>query len=105
MVFLKEIFEKVEFEKKSADNKKNPERLPSRQRAYIYEPRHEISNNVVCVASKASDQPSLTCSPIRAFAEYSMNIKLLTKHHVEFLSLTGGCTGSFESIHIKMPHC
>ena len=32
------------------------------------EPRHEISNNVVCVTSKASDQPAHTCSLIRAFA-------------------------------------
>ena len=24
----------------------------------IYEPRHEISNNVLCATSKASDQPS-----------------------------------------------
>ena len=26
-----------------------------------------------------------------------MIIKLLTEHHLEFLSLTGGCTGSSES--------
>ena len=25
--------------------------------------------------------------------------------HLEFLSLKGGCTGSSESIHVKMPHC
>ena len=31
-------------------------------------------------------------------AWYSMTIKLLTEHHFEFLSLTGGCTGSSESI-------
>ena len=29
---------------------------------------HEISNNVVCESSKASDQPAHTCSLIRAFA-------------------------------------
>ena len=34
-----------------------------------------------------------------------MNIKLLTKHHLEVLSLKGGCTGSSESTLIKMPHC
>ena len=34
----------------------------------IYEPRHEISNNVVCATSKASDQPAHTRSLIRAFA-------------------------------------
>ena len=31
--------------------------------------------------------------------------KLLTEHHLEFLSLTGGCRGSSESKHVKMPHC
>ena len=34
-----------------------------------------------------------------------MNIKLLTQHHLEFLSLTGDCTGSSESTLVKMPHC
>ena len=34
----------------------------------IFEPRHEISNNVVCATSKASDQPAHTRSLIRAFA-------------------------------------
>ena len=34
----------------------------------IYEPRHEISNNVVCATSKASDQPAHTRSLIRVFA-------------------------------------
>ena len=33
-----------------------------------YEPVHEISNNVVCVTSKASDQPVHMPSLIRAFA-------------------------------------
>ena len=32
-----------------------------------------------------------------------MNMKLLTEHHLEFLSLKGGGTGW--SIHVKMPHC
>ena len=32
------------------------------------ETRHEISNNVVCVTSKASDQPAHKRSLIRAFA-------------------------------------
>ena len=31
--------------------------------------------------------------------------KLLTEHHLEFLSIKAGCTGSPESIHDKMPHC
>ena len=37
---------------------------------YIIEPRHEISNNVVCTTSKASDQPGHTRSLIRAFASH-----------------------------------
>ena len=32
------------------------------------EPRHKISNNVVCATSKDSDQPAHTRSLIRAFA-------------------------------------
>ena len=34
----------------------------------IFKPRHEISNNVLCATSKASDQPAHTRSLIRAFA-------------------------------------
>ena len=34
-----------------------------------------------------------------------MIVKLLTDHHLEFLSLKGGCTGSSESTHVKMQHC
>ena len=31
-----------------------------------------------------------------------MSVKLLTDHHLEFLSVKGG---SSESTHVKMPHC
>ena len=34
-----------------------------------------------------------------------MIVKLLTEHHLEFLSFNGGCTGSSESTLVKMPHC
>ena len=34
-----------------------------------------------------------------------MIVKLLTEHHLEFLRLKGGCTGSTESSHVKMPNC
>ena len=34
-----------------------------------------------------------------------MSVKLLTEHHLEFLSLKEGCTGSSESTHVEMPHC
>ena len=37
--------------------------------------------------------------------EYSMIVKLLTEHHLEFLNLKGGCTGPSESTHVKIPHC
>ena len=34
-----------------------------------------------------------------------MSVKLLTEHHLEFLSLKWGCTGSSEPTLVKMPHC
>ena len=34
-----------------------------------------------------------------------MIVKLLIEHHLEFLSLKGGCRGSSESTLVKMPHC
>ena len=34
-----------------------------------------------------------------------MIVKLLTEHHLEFLSLKRGCTDSSESTLVKMPHC
>ena len=34
-----------------------------------------------------------------------MTVKLLTEQHLEFLLLQRGCTGSSESILVKMPHC
>ena len=34
----------------------------------LYEPVHDISNNLVCATSKGSDQPAHTRSLIRAFA-------------------------------------
>ena len=34
-----------------------------------------------------------------------MIIKLLTEHHLEFLSLKGGCRGSSESTLVKIPNC
>ena len=37
--------------------------------------------------------------------EYSMSIKLLTEHLLEFLSLKGSCTGWSESTLFRMVHC
>ena len=39
-----------------------------KMKANAFEPVHEISNNVVCVTSKGSDQPAHTRSLIRAIA-------------------------------------
>ena len=62
----------------------------------------EISNNVVCATSKASDQPVR----IRAVShEYSLTVRLLTEHHLVFFSFKAVCTGSSESVLVKMPHC
>ena len=36
----------------------------------VNEPRHEISNNVVCATSKGSDQPAHTRSLITAFVSH-----------------------------------
>ena len=42
------------------------------------EPVHEISNNVVCATSTASDQPAHTRSLIRAFASRLSILRLLS---------------------------
>ena len=34
-----------------------------------------------------------------------MKVKLFSEHHVEFLSLKGGCTSSSESTILNMLHC
>ena len=34
--------------------------------------------------------------------EHSISVKLLTEHHLEFLSFKGGCTGSSESTLVNM---
>ena len=72
-----------------------------------FEPRYEISNNVVCATSKGSDQSAYMRSLIRAFASHFNIVWLLSNwpNHSEFLSLKGGCTGSSESILVKMTHC
>ena len=37
--------------------------------------------------------------------EYFMSVKLLTENHLEFLSLSLGCTGLSESTLVKMSDC
>ena len=34
-----------------------------------------------------------------------MIVKLLTEHHLEFISFKGSCRGSSESTYVKMTHC
>ena len=75
---------------------------------YTNEPRHEISNNVVCATSKYSDQSAETRSLIRAFASrlnILLSVKLLAEQHMELLSFKEGCTGSFESTLVKIQVC
>ena len=73
----------------------------------LFQPWHEISNNVVCATSKASDQPALTRSLISAFAcrLYILTGTPLTEHNLELVSFQGGCTGLSESTLVKMPQC
>ena len=59
-----------------------------------------ISNNVVCATSKGSDQSAYMRSLIRVFARQSLEYSM-AEQHLEFLSLTGGCTGVSESTPIK----
>ena len=49
----------------------NTWRNETRAKLIRFEPWHEISNNVVCATSKASDQPAHMSSLIRAFASRS----------------------------------
>ena len=77
---------------------------PNHNMAVKIEPRHEISNNVVCATSKGSHQLGQFDQSLCKSLEYSMTVKLLTEQHWEFLSLKGGCTGASESTLIKMPH-
>ena len=51
----------------------------------VNEPRHEISNNV-CVCVAVSDQPAQSDQSICKSLEFSMSVKLLTKHHLVFLN-------------------
>ena len=34
-----------------------------------------------------------------------MGVELLTEHHLDFLSLKGGCTGSYGSTLVNVTHC
>ena len=59
------------------------------------------------------DQHSVSDQPAHAQSDqslcwslgYSMSVGLLPEHHLEFLTIKGGCVGLSGSIHVKMPHC
>ena len=34
-----------------------------------------------------------------------MTVRLLSEHHLEFLSLKGGCPGPSGSVLVRVPHC
>ena len=68
-----------------------------------YQPQHEISNNVVCATSKASDQPAHMHSLIRAFA-CRFNILWVLSYCLDRI-WSFGCTGSPESTLVKIPNC
>ena len=53
----------------------------------------------------AKSQISLRDQNLCLSLEYSMSVKLVTEHHLEFLTLKGGCTCASESTLVKMPHC
>ena len=53
----------------------------------------------------AKPQISLRIRALCQSLAYFMSVELLTEHHLEFLSLKGGCTGSSESTLVKMSHC
>ena len=63
---------------------------------------------MVCVTSKASDQPAHMRGLIRAIAgyfEYYMTVKLLIEHHLQFQSLKGDYGGSLGSAVVKTSNC
>ena len=54
------------------------------------------------------DQQSLRSACTCAQSDQSLCKSLeyaMTEHHLECLSFKGGCTGSYESTLVKMPHC
>ena len=72
--------------------------LPFSVLGSLFEPVHEISSNVVCAYAQYDQSLCLSL-------EYYMIVKLVTEHHLEFLSLKEGCRGSSESTHVKIPYC
>ena len=59
----------------------------------------QIFNMCLCISNDMS--PPKMCIG----SDYSISVKQLTEHHLEFLSLKGDCTCSSESTFVRMPHC
>ena len=64
-----------------------------------------ISNNVVCSTSRGSDQTAHTRSLIRAYACCLDILLLLGYWPITICDFKADCTGSSESILVKMSHC
>ena len=58
----------VDMGRKATKTNKKIKQRENTLKSMRFEPVHEISNNVVCATSKASDQPVQMHSLIRAFA-------------------------------------
>ena len=50
-------------------------------------------------------RPAKAQTSLRIRADYYISVKLLIELYLVFLSLTGGCAGSFESTLVKLAHC
>ena len=73
MIMIPDQYERIFFKKKDSQFRDHA------GSAFLkFEPRHEISNNVVCATSKASDQPAHTRSLIRAFASRLNILRVLS---------------------------
>ena len=60
---------------------------------------------MVCATSTCSNQPAKSDQSICESLDYSMTVKVLIEHRLEFLNIKGGCTGSSASTVGKNPHC
>ena len=66
---------------------------------------HDIRFATMWYVRPAKAQISASDQSLCKSLEYFLSVKLLTEHHLELLSLKGGCTSSSESTLVKMPHC
>ena len=65
---------------------------------YVRPAKSQISLRIRTVYAQADQR-------LHQSLEYSVNVKLLSEYHLEFLSLKWGCLDSPDSTHFKMPHC